>query len=137
MPTVPQILQSAGVRCQDYPQAPRQGVFLTAANQLIGTYRALTRFRATHPEYTGWEAHHIVEARDLERLHIAHQFPVYEEQICVLIPKAAHGKRINSILNRQNPSGMMVNAHFLKQAYKGCVQHRRRLLRRRGKACPE
>jgi len=118
MQTIPQILQSASVRSQDYPRAPRQGVFLTAANQLIGSYNALTRFRATHPAYTGWEAHHIVEARDLDRLGIARQFPVYEEQISVLIPKAAHADRINSILNRHNPAGMVVNTQFLKQAYK-------------------
>jgi hypothetical protein len=118
MQTVPQILRAAGIRYQDYPQAPNQGVFLTASNQLMGTYRSLTRFRTGRPAYMGWDAHHIVEARDLDRLGIAHHFPVYEEQICVLIPEAAHAGRINSILNRMNPPSMIVNANFLMQAYR-------------------
>lgn len=117
MQTVAQILQSAGIPSQDYPQARNQGVFLTPANQLVGAYQDLIRFRATHFDYAGWEAHHIVEARDLSRLGIAHRFPVYEQQICVLLPKAAHAGRINSILNHQNPAGMVVNKQFLKHAY--------------------
>lgn len=118
MQTIPQILKSAGIRYQDYSQAPRQGIFLTAANQLIGSYNDLTRFSASRRAYAGWEAHHIVEAQDLDRLGIAQQFPAHKDQICVLIPRAAHRKRINSILRHSNPAAMIVNAFFLEEAYK-------------------
>jgi hypothetical protein len=93
-------------------------VFLTAANQLIGTYADLRRFQISNPDYFGWDTHHIVEAQDLDRLDVRNQFPPYEQQICVLIPNTAHAKRINSIFRNQNPASMHVTANHLKSAYR-------------------
>jgi hypothetical protein len=118
MHTIPQILRTAGIRYQDYSRAPNQGVFLTMACQLLGSYRSLTRFRIGRSEYAGWHAHHIVQKSDLARLGIASQFPVYEEQICVLIPRMGHEDRINRILNDQSPHGLIVNALELRGAYR-------------------
>ena len=117
MYTVPQLLSSAGVKYKVYPKCSG-GVFLTAANQLMGTYADLRRFQTFNPDYFGWDTHHTVEAQDLDRLKVKHRFPAYQQQICVLIPKPAHAKRINSIFRNQNPADMHVTASNLKSAYR-------------------
>lgn len=86
MYTVTQLLASSGVHYRRLPGS-LDGVFLTAGNQLIGTYAALRRYQAfNHQHYFGWDAHHVVEAQDLARLGVQHHVPPYNEQICVLIP---------------------------------------------------
>lgn len=117
MYTVTQLLSSAGVKYEVKPKGPGR-VFLTAANQLIGAYADLRRFQTSNPDYFGWDTHHIVEAQDLARLGVQYRFPAYEQQICVLIPKTAHAKRINSIFRNQNPTDMHVTASNLKSAYR-------------------
>ena len=116
--TIPQLLMAASVRHEPYAKAPGGRIFLTAANQLIGTYTDLLRFKQSNSQYFGWEAHHIVEAQDLERLSVQQRFPPYEQQICVLLPKTAHAKRINSILRKENPSHLQAVADDLKAAYR-------------------
>ncbi len=116
--TIPQLLMVAGIRHEPYTKARGERIFLTAAQQLIGTYADLRRFRQASIDYAGWEAHHIVEAQDLERLSVQQRFPPYEQQICVLLPKAAHTKRINSVLRKENPSHLQAAADDLKAAYR-------------------
>ena len=116
--TIPQLLMAAGVRHEPYAKARGGRIFLTAANQLIGTYTDLRRFQQSNPQYSGWDAHHIVEAQDLERLSVQQRFPPYEQQICVLLPRAAHAKRINSVLRKENPSHLQAAADDLKAAYR-------------------
>ncbi len=116
--TIPQLLMAAGVHHEPYIKARGERIFLTAANQLIGTYADLRRFRQASVDHAGWEAHHIVEAQDLERLSVQQRFPPYEQQICVLLPKAAHAKRINSVLRKENPSRLQAAADDLKAAYR-------------------
>lgn len=118
MYTIPQILMSAGVKYEDHPKRPGRGVFLTAANQLMGTYADLRRCQTSSSDYFGWDAHHIVERQDLERLGIQHKFPPYEWQICVLLPKGAHVKRLNSVFRHQNPSNWKATVGDLKRAYR-------------------
>ena len=67
----------------------------------MASYTALTRFALISRHYTGWHAHHVVEARDLERLGVADKFPRYEEQLTVLLPQAAHIARANNVLRSQ------------------------------------
>jgi len=118
MYTVTQVLSSAGVKFEKYPASLAGGVFLTKANQLIGTYADLKRFQRTNPPYAGWQVHHVVEAQDLERLGVKHLAPPYEQQICVLLPERAHTGRINSVLRNQNPVGVRVKASELLRAYR-------------------
>src|SRR5580704_9911753 len=46
-------------------KSQRGGVYITAANQLVGTYDNLKSFQRLSKEYSGWEAHHVVEKDDL------------------------------------------------------------------------
>ncbi|MDG4552786.1 MAG: hypothetical protein P9E24_00855 [Candidatus Competibacter sp.] len=116
--TIPHLLMAAGVRHEPYTKAPSSKIVLTAANQLIGTYSDLRGFQQSSSQYSGWDAHHIVEAQDLERLGVQQRFPPYEQQICVLLPKTAHAKRINSVLRKENPSHLQATADELKAAYR-------------------
>lgn len=115
--SVVQVLSLAGVLHERYARWPMGNVRLTAANQLIGTFDDLKRFRASDPHYLGWQAHHIVESQDLERLGVAARFPGRGQQICVLLPERAHIGRINGILRRQNPIGVQATANELRRAY--------------------
>src|SRR5262245_23713373 len=104
--SVTQILSLASVTHEPYTGWPLGDVRLTAANQLIGTFDGLKRFQASDRSYLGWQAHHIVESQDLERLGISARFPGRGQQVCVLLPERAHIGRINSLLRRQNPIGV-------------------------------
>lgn len=73
-------------------------IWLTRANQLISTYDSLTRFAEGDDCYRGWHAHHIVERQDLARIGALANYPIYEKQVCVLLPRSGHEKRLNSIL---------------------------------------
>jgi hypothetical protein len=97
-------------------------VFITAGNQLVGTYNDLKKFRASRPEYRGWDVHHIFEDQDLHRLGVDKRFPPYELQACVLIPKAAHTKRINSTLRIQNPTNLGAVAGDMSRAYRDAYE---------------
>jgi len=118
MQSVLDILTAARVPYKAYAVWRNPGVFVTAANQLVGSYANLKRGAATDGNYFGWQAHHIVESQDLERLGIDQQFPRREQQICVLIPERAHVGRINSVLRNQNPTAVKVTATDLVRAYK-------------------
>ena len=109
MITVEQVLHLSAVPHENAPRSgPTRGarytdVYLSEANQLLGTYRALRRYRDDHYEFYGanrsqktWEAHHVLEDRSLDYLQIRSKFPDKEKGLCVLIPVAAH-HRINSI----------------------------------------
>lgn len=82
------------------------GVYITSANQLLGTFGNLERFQRSEKAYFGWHKHHIVEKQDLDRLGIGGLFPPEQDQICVLLPERAHVGRINSLLRRENPQGL-------------------------------
>lgn len=114
---VRQILAEARISYETYVSWRPGGVYMSSALQLLGAYSDLRRFQGSNRSYFGWEAHHIVETKDLERLGVQAKFPEREGQLCVLLPYAAHQKRINSILRAQNPSGMVVDFTTLKAAY--------------------
>jgi hypothetical protein len=80
-------------------------MWLTSGNQLMASYKVLTRFAIVDKHYAGWHAHHVVEPQDLERMGVASRFPPYEEQAAVLLPQAAHIRSINSVLRNQGPMG--------------------------------
>ena len=62
--TIPQLLMAAGVHHEPYTKARGERIFLTAANQLIGTYADLRRFRQASVDHAGWEgASHRRSAR--------------------------------------------------------------------------
>ena len=112
-----QLLAAAGVRSRKFADWPTGNILLTDAKQLVGPWEEFDRFRTARPAYRGWQAHHIVEWRDLGRLGIAGRWPPYKQQTCVLLPSAAHSERVNSILQHQNPAAMKVTADDLRRAY--------------------
>ena len=135
MPDVPQTLAMAGISASRAEFAPARWVYLTVGNQLIGRHRDLKEFREVGDKgifldpdrkgildkrdigYQGWESHHVVEKQDLQRLHVAERSPAYEDQLCVLIPKIAHGKRVNGILRSVAPVGGAFTPRELLAAY--------------------
>ena len=60
------ILKEARVRYREYRCNSPSPIWLTSGNQLLSSYRALTRFATVNRHYAGWHAHHVVEAQDLE-----------------------------------------------------------------------
>ena len=104
MTTVSGLLLLAGVKHASFRHPAVPGVFVTAGNQLIGTYTDLNRFRLTDKDYRGWHAHHVVEFQDIARLGVTRPVLAYEQQLCVLVPERAHLGRVNSILNSRNPN---------------------------------
>lgn len=115
MYTIADILKVAGVATQPFASSGVT-VRLSAGNQLLGSYAQLLKFRAADPNYRGWEVHHIFEALDVTRLGYSPFSPGYDEQICVILPAAAH-HRINSILRRENPTSLSATTRELDQAY--------------------
>ena len=124
---VSEILRLAGVSVSAYASrnssgiviGTSTGVMLSQANQLLGTFADLKRFQrsAGGKAYIGWQAHHIVEKQDLDRLGVGDRFPRGDDQLCVLLPERAHIGRINSILRNQAPIGVHVAPADLKAAY--------------------
>ena len=102
--TVTDVLLTAGVKFSVYAGREPRNVYVTAANQLIGSYRHLEALRASDNNYNGWDAHHVVEDDDLHRLGVARTHLRVSDQLCLLIPERAHVGRINSILRRENPT---------------------------------
>jgi hypothetical protein len=114
---VTDILLTAGVKFSVYASYPAGNIYLTDANQLIGSYKNLQAFRQSASNYTGWHVHHIVEDDDLHRLGVTTHIPAYPDQLCVLIPERAHVGRINSILRRENPTRYQATGRDLRRAY--------------------
>ena len=117
MDFVESILKESRVRYREYRCHSPSPIWLTSANQLIASYKVLARFATIDKHYAGWHAHHVVEAQDLERLGTASAFPPYQEQLTVLLPQAAHIRRINSVLRNQAPMGAVIPANDLLTAY--------------------
>jgi hypothetical protein len=120
--SLPELLRIAHVNHALFSNSSGSQVFITDGNQLVGTYNALKKFRASRPEYRGWDVHHIFEDQDLHRLGVDNRFPPYELQACVLIPKAAHTKRINSTLRIHNPTKLNAAASDLSRAYRDAYE---------------
>jgi hypothetical protein len=60
----------------------------------------------------------VVGAQDLARLGIGNRFPVYKEQLTVLLPAGGHRGRINARLRVTAPIGLVkVTASVLLSAY--------------------
>jgi hypothetical protein len=114
---VESVLKESRLRYREYKSHFPSPIWLTSANQLIASYKVLARFATIDRHYAGWHAHHIVEAQDLERLGVASSFPPYAEQLAVLLPQAAHIRRINSVLRIEAPMGAVIPAHELLLAY--------------------
>jgi hypothetical protein len=111
------ILKEARVPYREYRCNSPLPIWLTSGNQLMSSYRVLTRFATIDRHYAGWHAHHVVEAQDLERLAVAVTFPPYPGQLAVLLPQAAHIKRVNSVLRNQAPMSAIFPATDLLAAY--------------------
>jgi hypothetical protein len=116
------LLRTAGIFFERFGSFA--SVVCSQGNQLFGPYTALQTFRQTYRDksgrrpYDGWEVHHIVEDQDLQRLGIAQHFPVYKQQLCVILPQSAHVNRINNILRNRNPSRYAATAPELLGAYR-------------------
>ncbi len=117
MDFVESILKDSRVRYREYRCNSPQPIWLTSGNQLMSSYAALSRFATVNPHYRGWHAHHVVEAQDLELLEVAARFPAYDQQLTVLLPLAAHIKRVNSVLRNQSPKYAVMEASDLLTAY--------------------
>jgi hypothetical protein len=117
MDFVESILKDSRVPYREYRCNSPAPIWLTSGNQLMSSYRALSRFATVDRHYRGWHAHHVVEAQDLERLGVAAKFPPYEEQLTVLLPHAAHIQRVNSVLRNQAPKYAVMPTADLLAAY--------------------
>ena len=117
MDFVERILKDSRVRYREYRCNSPSPIWLTSGNQLMSSYSALSRFATVDRHYRGWHAHHVVEAQDLERLGVAAKFPAYEEQLAVLLPQAAHIRRVNSVLRNHAPKYAVIGAADLLAAY--------------------
>ena len=78
----------------------RHSVYLTRANQLVGTHESLLAFRRAHPEYAGWHSHHVIEEVHLSNLGVRNNFPGRGELPCVLLPPRQHSQRLRSMLGQ-------------------------------------
>ena len=114
---VTDVLLTAGVKFQVYPKWTAGNVYMTGANQLIGTFKNLGQFRDWDSSYKGWHRHHVVEDDDLQRLGVTISAPPYDDQLCVLLPERTHVGRINSILRRENPTKWQASGRELRRAY--------------------
>jgi len=117
MDFVESILKDSRVRYREYLCNSPSPIWLTAGNQLMSSYAALSRFATVDRHYRGWHAHHVVEAQDLARLSVDGTFPAYEQQLTVLLPQAAHIQRVNSVLRNQAPKYAAMAAADLLAAY--------------------
>lgn len=97
------ILKDSRVRYREYRCNSPSTIWLTSGNQLISSYSALSRFATVDRHYRGWQAHHVVEANDVERFGIAAKLPPYEQQLTVLLPLTAHIQRKNTSFRNQAP----------------------------------
>jgi hypothetical protein len=111
------ILKEARIRFREYRCNSPFPIWLTAGNQLMASYTAMSRFARVDRHYAGWHAHHVVESQDLDRLGVANKFPPYPEQLTVLLPQAAHIKRVNSVLRNQAPMSAVMPAADVLAAY--------------------
>jgi hypothetical protein len=117
MDFVESVLKASRVRYREYRCNSPMPIWLTSGNQLLSSYAALSRFAKVDRHYRGWHAHHVVEAQDLERLGVAGRFPAYDQQLTVLLPLAAHIKRVNSVLRNQAPQYAALTAAELLTTY--------------------
>ena len=117
MDFVESILKDSRVRYREYRCNSPSPIWLTSGNQLLSSYRALSRFATVDRHCSGWHAHHVLEAQDLERLGVAEKFPAYEQQVTVLLPHAAHIRRLNSVLRNQAPRYAVMTADELMATY--------------------
>jgi hypothetical protein len=91
----------SGLSVSVFWQAGENKVYLTQANQLIGSHRSLIAFRAAHKkEYARWHSHHIIEEVHLKNLGIRSSFPGRDDLPCVLLPRKGHSGRLRTILGQ-------------------------------------
>jgi hypothetical protein len=114
------LLRNANVKFVAWPTDRK--IFLTDANQLIGRYCDFREFRQQNRDYRGWHAHHILEKKDIERLGLRAAFPKYDDQLCVLLPPAAHARRINSIYPRLSPRDTKILVSEIRKDYRATYQ---------------
>jgi hypothetical protein len=102
---VSKLLTKAGVKHEIY--LPEYTIYISDAGQLFATKRYFDNSSFKKQKgYVGWEANHIVDYNDLEKLGWASKFPSYEDQTCVLLPAAAHRGRFNSVLQSPGRGGL-------------------------------
>ncbi|MBT5019565.1 MAG: hypothetical protein HON04_12575 [Planctomicrobium sp.] len=125
MVTIDAILQKSQVLSIPTPSwlGDNPSIQVSRANQLLGTWDALTKYRKKNYHNYGkqsgmesWQAHHIFEDRELDYLGVREKFPPKSECLCVLIPQPAH-VRINSIFiqhtrRHRNVSGILEGYRF-------------------------
>ena len=111
------VLNRARIQYAPYQNSGGYEIYITAANQLVGTHTMLIEFRSRSKHYRAWQSHHILETRDLDRLHVSQLSPDRNNQFCVLLPERAHIGRINSVLRRQAPIGAVLTPRSLLGSY--------------------
>lgn len=109
---IQQLLSKSGIRFQKFPYGPAGGVFLTAANQLVGSLADLRRFQAGNRDYLRWQPQQLVPHDVLGK-----DWVPPEQQPCVLLPEKAPVDRINNVLRRAAAAGATPSASDLQRAY--------------------
>ena|SRR5690242_7914188 len=121
---VESVLKESRVRYREYRCNSPRPIWLTAGNQLVASYAALSRFAVVDPHYPGWRAHQVMDTHDLERLGVAAKLPSADQQVAVLLPQHAHIQRANSVCNRGSKQPAitatdMLSAHAASCAFIG------------------
>lgn len=112
------ILDAAGVKHATFWASGELSVYVSDANQLFAEKRVFdSRQFRKNEAYAAWEAHHVVEAQDLQRLGVAFKLPRYDEQTCVLLPAGGHRGRINARLRALLPIGASIDESAVIEAY--------------------
>jgi hypothetical protein len=116
MDLVESVLKESRVRYREYRCNSPRPIWLTAGNQLVAAYAALSRFALVDPHYPGWRAHHVMDAHDLERAGVAANFPAADQQVAVLMPQHTHIQGINSA-RKQAPNNTAMTAAEVLSAH--------------------
>ena len=70
MVTVKSILDRASLKYEPYKQAGGLPIYMIGGLQLIGDYKAFEAFKNANKHYRGWQAHHVFESQDIDRMHV-------------------------------------------------------------------
>jgi hypothetical protein len=118
---VESVLKESRVRYREYRCNSPRPIWLTAGNQLVASYAALSRFALVDPHYPGWRAHQVLDVHELERLGGAAKLPSSDEQVAVLLPQHAHIQRAKTVCNHASKQAPRTAADMLSAYAASCA----------------
>jgi hypothetical protein len=102
MNDVIKVLKAARVQAERHDGWQRGDIFVTRkGRQIVGTLHELDRFRRTVSDFKDWRPEPVIDAKNLQMLGAKRGMPSKKNQIAVLVPKAAHLRKVNSAFDRR------------------------------------